>query len=177
MPRVHPMPILGIDPGTRSLGVAVIRPPATLLAAWRETPPPSLGLTERIRWLKARCLTACADWEITLIVVEDFVSQGRRVDTWREMAMLTGALLDLDILSNACALLLPTALEWHREICGPMGRGKAGVRWILEQRCGVEAVRAVVGGLTKAQASHALDAAGLALWGADHWQMQQRARA
>lgn len=157
--------ILGIDPGTRAMGFCAIKygVKPVILKTHTATSKRDWDLKKQVVLMFEAAEAFTAVYEPDLIVVEDFVYQGRSITkSGREVDRIVGALL---LLSRTFHMSLYSPQDWKRALVGKhMGVGPgppddAAVKWAVELRTGYV--------FQKGDKQHAIDAAGVALVGGD----------
>lgn len=156
------MYILGIDPGKRAMGFCAIKygVKPVILKTHTTTSKRDWDLKKQVVLMFEAAEAFAAVYEPDLIVVEDFVYQGRSITkSGREVDRIVGALL---LLSRTFQMSLYSPQDWKQALVGKhMGvkADDAAVKWAVELRTGYV--------FQKGDKQHAIDAAGVALVGGD----------
>ena len=150
--------VLGIDPGTRHCGVAVVAGPLERVY-WAEDIRLREGDAQaRVLACKSRLRALVAQWQPQGIAIEQFAWEGHSTTGFQEMNWLVGLCLDLGHdLPIPATVRLFTVNAWRAQIVGRPLRGTAG------KRTSATVVGARLGHVFRGPGYHEADAAGVAL--------------
>lgn len=168
----EPITVVGIDPGVKHTGYAVLREPDALLHAGTWIPRTTLSFLDRQLWLIAKIQDCIQASPPAILAFEDF--------TWRvgkDGALYVRGRAWMDRLIGAIhaqALVPPYPVlwplqpgDWGRQLTGSTRHDKPAVARAVNLRLGT----AFTGDY---YSNHTSDAVGLALVAMDTWRLWQR---
>jgi Holliday junction resolvasome RuvABC endonuclease subunit len=156
------MTILGIDPGVRHTGWALVNDAQRLVDSGTLAPKSTMRGHERHCWTMAHVLALVVGHEPRHVVYEEFVwRRGEHFVSGRpEMERLIGAIQMLSLLAPYPVVIGVRPAVWGNALLGTSQHAKDQIAWVVNQRLGT-----TFKGDTKD--NHESDSCGLALWWCD----------
>ena len=167
--------IVGIDPGVRHCGYAVLRSDETLDIASTWAPHAGLRGVERHLWLLGRLQDLLKRYKPGLLCYEEFTwrtsddTQERYVTGRPAMERLIGGIQAMAIFPPYPVLMPLYPSHWGKQLVGSAAHTKADVARIVNLRLGTHF-------RGDARDNHACDAVGIALVGRDIMGLQRAER-
>src|ERR1041385_3249436 len=137
---MHETLILGLDPGVRHTGWAVLDAAYVLKAAGTWRPERCLRGRARDLWLKERLLRLVQSWQPTHVVFEEFVwrddtKNGHKfVEGRADMERLLGGIQMLGLLPPEPQVTAALPQTWGLEFCGQTRHEKEDIARIVNYR-------------------------------------------
>lgn len=158
------MRILGIDPGTRHTGYAVLELPQKLELSGTLTPDKKLRGLERQLWLLSRLGGLLIEFAVDMLVYEEFTwrTQERAVVGRSELERLIGGIQGLALCEPYPVIMSLEPSTWGHQLSGSLQHSKEQIAMAVNLRLGSSFKG-------NSADNHACDAVGLALVAADNW--------
>ena len=171
------MRILGIDPGDKNCGVAVLSGETCLYHKYlsKDDGIRVIGQAAQenpvYRWFM-RLKGVCVKNRIETVVYEDFVYQGRRTYSKNTMIMcqIIGAIRVLRTVGDVRDIVGIRPDVWRQQLIGNAKAKDDEVSWVIEKRLGIDPLA----DHGRVRGQHVLDAIGVALCWQDRQSIESR---